>query len=531
MKTKEYVVPTNLLCDYGTDEGFFKQIEEENKNRAEIISTTFDNCNIPVTVEDVKYGPTFTRYEISVPNCVTYKSVFAKYEDLNLWLNIRNKIRMVAPIHGSSRIGIEVPHSTSATVGLKSLIESEEFKSAKQPALSFCLGCDVCGKPIVLDIVKMPNLLVGGATGTGKSVFLSSLLVSLIYKYSPEELRLILVDPKRVEFSLFKGIPHLLTGEIFTDNAKVLFVLKWLIQEMEERYKKYSDVLARNINEYNSYAEKNNLEKLPNLLVVIDEFTDLTYSKKEKKLFENAIARLLPKSRAAGIHLIMATQRINESVESVPIKTNFTSRVAFKTVTVAESYRIMGQPGAETLVGRGDLLFRTASMPDMERAQGAYVSTNEVLKVCNYLKENFECNYKELTIKEEPERVIEDIPSSSSAGLCIEDITSSGSAGLCIEDILSALNEESDLPSGKKTGLESTPKNEELIKQAMRIAISTNDISISTIQRKLGVGFPKAGKILDTLIERGYVSELIDFKSRNILMTKEQFEEIFGEPL
>ena len=517
MKTKEYVVPTNLLCDYDTDEGFFNQIEEENKNRAEIIYTTFDNCNIPVTVEDVKYGPNFTRYEISVPNYVTYKSVFAKYEDLNLWLNIRNKIRMVS-IPGSSRIGIEVPHSTSATVGLKSLIESEEFKSAKQPALSFCLGCDVCGKPIVLDIVKMPNLLVGGATGTGKSVFLNSLLVSLIYKYSPEELRLILVDPKRVEFSLFKGIPHLLTGEIFTDNAKVLFVLKWLIQEMEERYKKYRDVLARNINEYNSYAEKNNLKKLPNLLVVIDEFTDLTYSKKEKKLFEYAIARLLPKSRAAGIHLIMATQRINESVESVPIKTNFTSRVAFKTVTIEESYRIMGQHGAETLVGRGDLLFRTASMPDMERAQGAYVSTNEVLKVCNYLKENFECNYKELTIKEEPECVIEDIPSS-------------GSAGLWIEDILSALNEESDLPSGKKTGLESTQKNEELIKQAMRIAISTNDISISTIQRKLGVGFPKAGKILDTLVERGYVSELIDFKSRNILMTKEQFEEIFGEPL
>ncbi len=517
MKAKEYVVPTDLLCDYSTDEGFLKQIEVENENRAEIIYNLFNDSNIPVTVEDVKCGSTFTRYEISVPNCVSLKSVFAKYEDLNLWLNARNRIRMVAPVYGSSRIGIEVPHSNPETVGLKALIESQEFKCAKQPSLSFCLGRDVCGNPVVLDIAKMPHLLIAGATGTGKSVFLNSLLVSLIYKYSPEELRLILVDPKRVEFSLFKGIPHLLVDEIFTDNANALFVLEWLIQEMDERYKKCSEVLARNINEYNIYAEKNNLKKLPNLLVVVDEFTDLTYSKKEKKLFENAINRLLPKSRAAGIHLIMATQRITESVESIPVKTNFTSRVAFKTVTSTESNRIMGQAGAETLVGRGDLLFRTSSMSNMERAQGAYVSSKEVLKVCNYLKENFECSYEDLTLTEEPECVIEDVDSSNSDGLCFEDI-------------LSVLNEESDLQSDKKTGLAPTPQNEELIKHAMRIAISTNNISISTIQRKLAVGFPKAAKILDALIERGYISDLVDFKSRNILMTKEQFEEIFGEP-
>ncbi len=493
--------PINLLLDYRVDKEEAERNEAEQLKRAETICAILKNGNIEATIEDIKYGPAITRFELSIPPTVSVKRILEKYEDLNLWIAARDKIRLVAPIQGTSRIGIEVPNASPATVGLKGLIESREFKTAKQSSLSFCLGQDIVGRPVILDISKMPHLLVAGATGTGKSVFLNTLLISLIYKYSPEELRIILVDPKVVEFSIFRGIPNLMFNEIFTDNAKVCSMLEWAVQEMEERYQKLNEVLAKNIEEYNAYMEKKKGKKIPKLLIIIDEFADLMNSSSERKLMENKISRLAAKARAAGIHLIMATQRPSADIMEGSIKTNFTSRIAFKMSSPTDAMVIMGEAGADKLLGRGDVLFRTSTMPSAERAQGCFVDTPEIERVCRYIKENNESYYDELAL----EKIIK---------------------GAQTEDTSSAVSESSG--GGEAGG--AAKSDDELIKRAMRLAISTNNISISGMQRKLGIGFPKAGKLIDTLVERGFVSEAIDNKTRKIFMTKEQFEEIFGEP-
>ncbi len=493
--------PINLLLDYTIDEKTARRNEEEQKKRAETICEILKNSNIDATIEDIKCGPAITRFELSIPPTVSVKKLIEKYEDLNLWLAASGKIRLVTPIQGTSRIGIEVPNAIPATVGLKGLIESREFKTAKQSSLSFCLGQDLVGRTVVLDISKMPHLLVAGATGTGKSVFLNTLLISLLYKYSPEELRIILVDPKIVEFSIFRGIPNLMFNEIFTDNAKVCSMLEWAVQEMEERYQKLNGVLAKNIDEYNAYVEKKKGKKIPKILIIIDEFADLMNSSNERKLMENKISRLAAKARAAGIHLIMATQRPSADIMEGSIKTNFTSRIAFKMSSPTDAMVIMGEAGADKLLGRGDVLFRTSTMPSAERAQGCFVDTPEIERVCRYVKENNDCYYDELAL----EKIIKGAQTEESPSA----VENSGSGG-----------------DGSGAG----KSDDELIKRAMRIAISTNNLSISGMQRKLGIGFPKAGKLMDTLVELGYVSEAIDSKTRKVFMTKEQFEEIFGEP-
>ncbi len=500
-KNYKYVFPPiNLLVDYGIDEKAKKKNEEEQLKRAETICQILKNANIDAKIEDIKYGPAITRFELSIPPTVSVKRITEKYEDLNLWLAARDKIRLVAPIQGTSRIGIEVPNASPATVGLKGMVESREFKTAKQSSLSFCLGLDLVGKPVVLDISKMPHLLVGGATGTGKSVFLNTLLISLIYKYTPEELRIILVDPKVVEFSLFRGIPNLMFNEIFIDNARVCSMLEWAVQEMEERYLKLNEVLAKNIEEYNAYMEKKKGKKLPKILIIIDEFADLMNSSSERKLMENKISRLAAKARAAGIHLIMATQRPSADIMEGSIKTNFTSRIAFKMSSPTDAMVIMGEAGADKLLGRGDVLFRTSTMPSSERAQGCFVDTPEIEKICNFIRDNNECYYDEFAL----EKILNGMQNDDAPAQSIDS-------------------------SGKDEGGHGK-SDEELIKKAMRIAISANNLSISGMQRKLGVGYPKAGKLMDILVERGYVSESVDNKNRKIYMTKEQFEEIFGEP-
>lgn len=495
--------PITLLRDYTVDEKAKRKNEAEQSARASTICQILNNGNIDAKIEEIKYGPAITRFELSIPPTVSVKRINEKYEDLNLWLAARDKIRLVTPIQGTSRIGVEVPNAESATVGLKSLIETREFKGAKQSSLSFCLGQDIVGRPVILDISKMPHLLVAGATGTGKSVFLNTLLISLIYKYSPEELRIILVDPKVVEFSIFKGMPNLMFNEIFTDNAKVCSMLEWAVEEMETRYQKLNEALCKNIDEYNAYIEKKRGKKIPKLLIIIDEFADLMSSSTERKLMENKISRLAAKARAAGIHLIMATQRPSADIMEGSIKTNFTSRIAFKMSSPTDAMVIMGEGGADKLLGRGDVLFRTSTMPSAERAQGCFVDTPEIDAVCKYVKANNQCYYDELALEKilkgaEPEEA--SVPDHIGGGSSVE-------------------------------GGGSIKNDEEFYKKAMRIAITTNNISISGLQRKLGVGFPKAAKIVDTLIEKGYISEQIDNKTRKIYMTKEQFEDTFGEPL
>ncbi|MBR3864197.1 MAG: DNA translocase FtsK, partial [Clostridia bacterium] len=336
---------------------------------------------------------------------------------------------------------------------------------------------------------------------TGKSVFLNTLLLSLIYKYSPEELRIILVDPKKVELSKFRGMPNLMFNEIFTDNANVCSMLEWAVQEMEERYKILEESGQKNVNEYNEYIGPRG-KKMFKILIIIDEFADLMNSSNERKLMENKISRLAAKSRAAGIHLIMATQRPSADIMEGSIKTNFVSRIAFKSASGTDSQVILGEVGAEKLLGRGDMLFKMGNMPTPERAQGCFVDTPEIDAVCKYVKENNECYYDEFALEKilKGAKEEEPVPVQSSGG--------SGGGGHVGGRI-----------------------DEDLVKEIMRFAITINNISISGMQRKFSLGFPKAGKMLEVLIERGYVSPIVEGKQRKILMTREQFAETFGEPV
>ncbi len=495
--------PYNLLNDYKQDEKALAQIKKEQNDRCETILSILNNPNIDAQIANVCIGPAITRFEITIPPKVQMKRVTEKYEDINLWMAAKDKIRISAPITGTSRIGIEVPNSTLSPVGLKSVLAADEFRNAKKGSLCFGLGKDLIGRPVISDISKMPHLMVAGATGTGKSVFLNTLLVSLIYKYSPEDLRIVLVDPKFVEFSVFRGMPQLMFDEIFYDTKKACAMLDWAVNEMERRYQLFLESLVRDIDEYNTFMTAKGEKKLFKILIIIDEFADLMSKQEDRKNMENAISRLAAKARAAGIHLILATQRPSADIVDGSIKTNFTSRIAFKMSSQTDAMVIMGEAGAEKLLGAGDMLYRLGKMSSTERAQGAYITLEEVSKVCNYVKDHNKCYYDEFALDfikksaEAPEAAVSESAGSSADG-----------------------------------GISAKEKNDdELLKSAMRIAITSGSISISMLQRRLGVGYPKAGKLVDTLVAKKYISEAVDNKARKILMTAADFEQVFGEPL
>lgn len=493
--------PYNLLNDYKPDADLIRKIKQEQQDRCDRILSILNNPNIDAKIVDVKIGPAISRFEITIPPTVQMKRVTEKQDDINLWMEAKDKIRITAPIPGTSRIGIEVPNSTLSTVGLKSILTCDEFKKAKSGTMCFGLGQDLVGRPIVYDITKMPHLIVAGATGTGKSVFLNTLLISLVYKYSPEDLRIILVDPKYVEFSIFQGMPELMFDEIFYDSKKTCAMLDWAVDEMERRYQLFRAVKARDIKEYNEFVTASGGKKMFNILIIIDEFADLMSKQEDRKNMENLIGRLAAKARSAGIHLILATQRPSADIVDGSIKANFTSRISFKMSSQTDAMVIMGEVGAEKLLGSGDMFYRLGKMTLSERAQGSFISGKEVNEVCNYIKAHNKCFYDEFALE--------------------------------------AINKKSETPetpvSEASTSGESRATNvkndDEYIKEAMRIAIMTGTVSISMLQRKLSVGYPKAGKLVDTLVAKKYITEALDNKTRKVLMTAQDFEQIFGEPV
>lgn len=495
--------PYKLMNDYRPDAAAIAATKREQESRKETILGVLKNANIDAQIVDVKYGPALTRFELTIPTSTSIKKVLEKQDDLNLWLAAKGKIRIVAPITGTTRIGIEVPNSSPQTVGLKELVMADGFKNAKKSSLTFCLGKDLVGNPVNLDLTKMPHLLVAGATGTGKSVFLNTLLISLMYKYTPQELRIILVDPKIVEFSLFKGTPNLLFDEIITETRKACAMLDWACKEMDDRYLKLHDVLVKNVDEYNAYVAERGGKPMYKILIIIDEFADLMATATDKKNIENKIGRIAAKARAAGIHLIMATQRPSVDIMEGSIKTNFTSRIAFKMSSPTDAQVIMGEIGAEKLLGRGDVLYRTSTMMGTERAQGAFIDTPEIDRICKYLSEHNKCYYNEEAL---------------------DEITKN-----CEKEDATAAN-ATDVLGGESGSSTPVKNDEEIIKRAMRLAISINNISTSMMQRRLGLGYPKAAKIMDTLVDRKYVGPSLDSRTREIKMTKEEFEQTFGEP-
>ena len=452
------------------------------KINAEIIEKTLENFGISVKMSEVNIGPTVTQYTFKPAEGVKLSKITALNNNLALGL-AAHPLRIEAPIPGKSLVGIEVPNKTRTLVRLKNLLSTPEFQNTES-TLVFSIGRDVVGKPFYADLARMPHLIVAGSTGSGKTICLSSIILSLLYRNSPKRLKLILVDPKRVEFVNYGTLPHVL-GPVIFDAQKTLSVLKWLIEEMERRFKTLSVNKVRNIYEFNQKIEKNNKDEeeeiMPYIVLVIDELADLMAAKGRD--IEMGIVRLAQKARAVGIHLILATQRPSVEVITGLIKANVISRIAFQVASQVDSRTILDTSGAEKLLGLGDLLFVSAEFSKPKRIQGNYVSSKEVEKVVDFINKQ---NHKE-----------EDaLTQSLNAELEKVERVSNGSGA---------------------TNIEVDPVYEE----AKELVLETKKASASFLQRKLRIGYARAARLLDTLEEKGVVGPPDGAKPREVFFDED----------
>ncbi len=464
-----------------------KNIDSENKETAQILQQTLQSFGVNVTVTDVSCGPSVTRYELLPERGTKVSKIVSLADDIKLNLAAAD-IRIEAPIPGKAAVGIEVPNKEAASVGLRELLESEEFK--KHPSkIAFAAGKDIAGKVIVADIAKMPHLLIAGATGSGKSVCINTIIMSILYKARPDEVKLIMVDPKVVELSMYNGIPHLLIP-VVTDPKKASQALNWAVAEMEDRYKKFAQVNVRDLKGYNEKVEsiqdiddENKPKKLPQIVIIIDELADLMMVAPGE--VEDAICRLAQLARACGIHLIIATQRPSVNVITGLIKANVPSRIAFSVSSGVDSRTILDMVGAEKLLGKGDMLFYPAGYQKPARAQGAFVSDKDVSNVVEFLVSNVE-------------------PAAYN------------------EEIVNAVNNSISMDGAAGGG---GNDRDQYFAEAGRFVIEKERASIGLIQRCYKVGFNRAARIMDQLCDAGVVGPEEGTKPRKILMTMEEFEE------
>ena len=477
--------PLDLLDTVSVD---LSTLNEDVVGKREKLENVLEQFNIPAKVIGVVVGPAVTRYELEMPPGITVKKVTAHADDIALALASKGGIRIEAPIPGKSAVGIEVPNEKIATVGLKEVINSKEFYSNKNP-LAFALGKDIAGNIRLCNLAKMPHLLVAGATNSGKSVCLNGILISLIYKTSPEDLRFILIDPKRVEFSMYNGLPHLMLPNVITEADKAINAFNWAINEMERRFGLFQETRARNLEEYNNLPEviSGEKKKLPMIIIMVDELADLIMC--NKKEIEEKIMRLAQKARAAGIHLILATQRPSVDVITGTIKANFPSRIAFSVTSFQDSRTILDQGGAENLLGRGDMLYAPVDAAEPSRIQGAYVSGEEVYKVVEFVKDNNPGDFDEE-----------------------------------VESKILTVHKTGSGAEGDDDGAGYDP----LLPQALKMFIQNGQASISVIQRRFLVGYPRAARIVDQMEKANYISPQDGSKPRSVYLTMEQFEQIFG---
>lgn len=452
---------------------FGKPTSGDIRTKAAVIQKTLSNFGIPVEMSDVSIGPTVTQYTLKPLEGVKLSRITALQNDLALAL-AAHPIRIEAPIPGKSLVGIEVPNEKIAVVRLRELLESPEWKDSKSK-LAIPLGRDVAGNPIIIDIDKMPHLLIAGATGSGKSVCLNAILVSLLYRNSPADLKMILVDPKRVEMSGYNDIPHLLTP-VLTDVNKTVNALKWCVAEMDRRYKLLQAAGKVNIKSYNAVHKA---ERLPYIIVAIDELADLMAVALND--VEGAIVRLAQMARAVGIHLLVSTQRPSVNVITGLIKANITSRIAFNVASQIDSRTIIDMQGAEKLLGNGDLLFVTATASKARRVQGELVEEEEIKRVTEYLRQQGQPDYNE------------DVP-------------------------------EKDKKPGELLGLSGSGEEEiddNLFNAAKEEVMRMGKGSASLLQRRLRVGYARAARLLDILEERGIVGPPDGSKPREVLVKGE----------
>ena len=484
--SKQYKFPPVSLLNRNTNSKA-SNLERENRDTAITLKQTLQNFGVKVDITDISCGPSVTRYELKPELGVKVSRIVSLADDIKLSLAAAD-IRIEAPIPGKSAIGIEVPNKEAGSVFLRELIETDTFKNTSSK-IAFAAGKDIAGKTIVADIARMPHLLIAGATGSGKSVCINTIIMSILYKARPDEVKLIMVDPKVVELSIYNGIPHLLLP-VVTEPKKAAGALNWAVNEMNTRYKKFAGVGARNLKGYNDIAAKMEfkegeipVEKLPEIVIIIDELADLMMVAPGE--VEDAICRLAQLARAAGIHMVIATQRPSVNVITGLIKANVPSRIAFSVSSGVDSRTILDMNGAEKLLGKGDMLYFPSNIPKPIRAQGAFVSDEEVSKVVQFLKDNMsgEVNYDE--------SITETAIASKAGGQAAE--------------------QQDDRDS--------------LFADAGRFVIEKERGSIGMLQRQFKIGFNRAGRIMDQLADAGVVGPEIGTKPRKVLMTAEEFEE------
>lgn len=442
------------------------------KLNSAIIKKTLENFGIPVEMSEVNIGPTVTQYTLKPAEGIKLTRITTLSNDLALAL-ATHPIRIEAPIPGKPLVGIEIPNKARAQVKLRDLVANSLFQNAPSP-LTFCMGKDVSGSPVYADLAKMPHLLVAGSTGTGKSVYLNNLIMSLLYRNGPEKMRMILVDPKRVEFPVYADLPHLLCPPIL-ESQKTVNALKWLISEMERRFEVLSSAKTRDIKGYNDVAAKEGEELLPYIVVVIDELADLMAAR--GKEVEAGIVRLAQMARAVGIHLVVATQRPSVEVITGLIKANIIARVTFQVASQIDSRTVLDVAGAEKLLGAGDLLFISADVTKPKRIQGAYVSEKEVKKVVNFI------NSQNAELK--LEKKIEESALENHLG----------------QELQVAL----DMPPLESIGDFNGKGDDPLYEEAKRLVIESKKASASLLQRRLSVGYARAARLIDLLEQKGVV--------------------------
>ena len=472
---KYQVPPLSLLSDsYAEDTTDTKLNIEEN---IKTLERTFSNFGINAKIVGVIQGPTVTRYEVHPAPGVKISKITNLNNDIALSFAVAS-VRIEAPIPGKNAVGIEVPNRKRINVYLKEILQSSEFQNGKYK-LPIALGIDIGGKPIIADLTELPHLLIAGATGSGKSVCINNIIVSILYKLSPEKVKLLMIDPKRVELNIYNGIPHLLIP-IITDASQAIKVLNWSISEMEKRFKIFAKAGVRNLEGYNEYVRNinNDTETLPYIIIVIDELADLMLSSPVKA--EESLCRLAQMTRATGIHLIIATQRPSVDIITGSIKVNFPSRIAFAVSTQVDSRTILDVNGAEKLLGNGDMLFSPVGASKPIRAQGAFVVEKEIRNVVSYLIKN-------APSPEYEQEVLEYKKSRS---------------------LLRETEEEEE---------------DELFNEAVSIIINSKQASISILQRKLRIGYTRAARLIDVMEKRGIVGPYDGRNPRKILISNEEY--------
>ena len=484
--------PLDLLTTY---EQKADQEGEDHEGNKAIIKKTLEEFGINAEPQGHVQGPSITRYEILMPAGVSVKKVLGYDDDLKMRLASKYGIRIEAPIPGKNLVGIEVANKHKITVGLKQVIEGMASKKIKPSALEFAIGKDVVGNAISDDLAKGPHYLVAGATGSGKSVCLNVMIVSLIMRYSPEDLRLILIDPKRVGFRCYEHLPHLMIDEIITEPKKALAVLQWAYNEMERRYLAFetSPGVVSDIEAYNEQVASATVPKMPRIVIIVDELADLMETC--KKDMELKIRALAQKSRAAGIHLVLATQRPSVDIITGTIKANLPSRIALKVMNFADSNTILSEGGAEKLLGNGDMLYKNSGMADHERYQGAWISNAEIYNVVRYIIEKNQAYFD--------------------------------------EDLKDYLDKETN-PRPEENNMEGGNANSDpnemdpFFLKALWLGVTAGSISISQLQRRFQIGWSRAGGLIDKMETMCFVSGNEGSKARKVLLTRDDFEARFG---